>query len=142
MRQGPALAHDFDPISTHSQLAVTRLEHAVGATRIEDLRSTSRTLEDRIKVVSADTHRLLELTHDVVDENRPEIAESMRRLRRTMWEAEMAMRKIRANPAYLIFGDDEQILNQNPYDTSWIRRSGRAEPFEQRDENVRNVDKP
>ena len=103
---------------------------------LEDLQSTARTLEEKINLVSDDAERLLELTQDVVAENRPEIAETMRRLRRTMWEAEMAMRKIRANPAYLIFGDEEQLLNQNPYDNSWIRRSGRAEPFEQRDENV------
>ena len=106
------------------------------AALLDDLRSTTGTLEEKIKLVSEDAERLLELTHDVMAENRPEIAETMRRLRRTMWEAEMAMRKIRANPAYLIFGDEEQLLNQNPYDSSWIRRSGRAEPFEQRDENM------
>ena len=75
------------------------------------------------------------LGRNVLVENRPEVAETMRRLRRTMWEAEMAMRKIRANPAFLLFGDDEQLLDSNPYDESELRRTGRARPYNQRDES-------
>jgi len=70
----------------------------------------------------------------VVDDNRAELAESIRRLRRTMFQAELAMRKIRANPAYLLFGDSEPDLEEKTMDLSGIRRSGRARPYEQRDE--------
>ena len=70
----------------------------------------------------------------LISDNRAEVAEATRRLRRTMWQAEMALRKIRANPAYLLFGDAEPDLEAGPVDHSALWRSGRARPYEQRDE--------
>ncbi len=70
----------------------------------------------------------------ILDENRASIAESTRRLRRALWEVEMAVRKIRANPAVLLFGDDERELAEMPSDLTDARRAGRARPYRQRDE--------
>ena len=55
-------------------------------------------------------------------------------MRRSMWEMEMAMRKIRANPAYLLFGDSEPLYDMPPSDSSDLMRSGRVRPYKQRDE--------
>jgi hypothetical protein len=71
----------------------------------------------------------------MIAENRPDLSESLQALRRTMWELEMGIRKVRANPALLIWGDDEKLLGTWPADESGLRRSGRAAPYEQRDEN-------
>ena len=51
-----------------------------------------------------------------------------------MWEAELLVRKLRANPAFLLFGDDEVDYRVEPTDASRLLRSGRAKPFGQRDE--------
>lgn len=101
---------------------------------LDELGDTARELRESVARIEVDATQTLELTNDVIQENRPEVAESLRRLRRTMWEAEMAMRKIRANPAYLIFGDDEHLFDAVPADTGDIERSGRAPAYEQRDE--------
>ena len=63
-----------------------------------------------------------------------QIAEIVRRLRRASWEAEMALRKVRANPAIVIYGDDEANLEAGPTDASALRRTGKAAPYRQRDE--------
>ncbi len=102
---------------------------------LESLASAAEELEASMKTLRADAGEALGAARDILVENRPEVAETMRRLRRTMWEAEMAMRKIRANPAFLLFGDDEQLLDSNPYDDSELRGSGRARPYNQRDES-------
>ncbi|HYC78392.1 MAG TPA: hypothetical protein VEI02_12265, partial [Planctomycetota bacterium] len=74
-------------------------------------------------------------------ENRANFAEMVRTFRNTAWELELAMRKIRANPAVLLFGDDEQDLSAEPRDASGLRRSGRARPYGQRDESERGSGK-
>jgi ABC-type transporter Mla subunit MlaD len=69
-------------------------------------------------------------------ENRPELAESVQRLRSVLWQAEMALRKIRANPAVLLFGSAEQDLEAREFDESGARATGRARIFQQRDERA------
>jgi hypothetical protein len=51
------------------------------------------------------------------------------------WELEMALRKVRANPAVVLFGDDEERLEAERRDDSGLRSRGRARPYEQRDES-------
>ena len=70
----------------------------------------------------------------ILGDNRANVAESSRRLRRALWEAEMALRKIRANPAYLLYGDEEPDLREQPLDLTELRATGRARPYSQRDE--------
>ena len=64
-----------------------------------------------------------------------ELAVIMESFRNTAWEIELAARKVRANPAVLIFGDDEKKrLEADPRDDSGLRKSGRVKPYEKRDE--------
>jgi ABC-type transporter Mla subunit MlaD len=91
-------------------------------------------LGERIARIETDLRALLGAASGTIDDNRAELAETARRLRRTMWEAEMALRKIRANPALLLFGDSEPDLDERPVDNSGLHYSGRVVPFRQRDE--------
>ena len=103
-------------------------------TLLEDLAQTSQVAREKIQQVGDDAERLLSLGSDMIEDNGPEVSETLRRLRRTMWEAEIAVRKIRANPAVLLFGDDEKLYDPTDYDRTWLRDTGRAGPYEQRDE--------
>ena len=58
----------------------------------------------------------------------------MRRLQRALWQGELALRKIRANPGVLFWGDDETDLEARDFDMTDLRLRGRARPYEQRDE--------
>lgn len=103
-------------------------------TLLEDLAETSRIAREKIQQVGDDAERLLTLGNDMLEDNGPEVSETLRRLRRTMFEAEIAVRKIRANPAVLLFGDQEKLYDPTDYDRTWLRDTGRAGPYEQRDE--------
>jgi ABC-type transporter Mla subunit MlaD len=70
----------------------------------------------------------------MIGENRANLAEMMRTMRSLMWDAEVLMRKLRANPAVVIWGDDEPVLDAEPRDATGIRQSGRAKPYDQRGE--------
>ena len=103
-------------------------------TILGDIDAATDDLAQRIDRIETDLRALLASSSGMINENRAEIAETMRRLRRTMWQAEMAARKVRANPAVVLFGDDEPDLEQRGVDHGTLDRSGRARPFEQRDE--------
>ncbi|MEM1212616.1 MAG: MlaD family protein [Planctomycetota bacterium] len=98
------------------------------------LASAAESIDDQIKVLGTDASEVLRLSQNMLAENRPELAESLRRLRRSMTEAELLLRKVRANPSRLIFGDDEKLFDVDQTDEGWLIRTGRAQPFEQRDE--------
>ncbi|MEM6392861.1 MAG: MlaD family protein [Planctomycetota bacterium] len=98
------------------------------------LSTAAENIDNQIKSVGTDASEVLRLSQTVLAENRPELAESIRRLRRSMTEAELLLRKVRANPARLIFGDDEKLFDVDQTDAGWLIRTGRAQPFEQRDE--------
>lgn len=104
-------------------------------TLLEDADAAARTLQSRIDEVAEEAQALLAQSQGAVTSAQPELLESLRRLRRTMWEAELAMRKIRANPAVLLFGDDDRLLDAPPLDAQGLRTTGRARPYQQRDEN-------
>ena len=101
---------------------------------LTELGTTTRELRQNLDAVSADLRRLLESTDRVVGQAETELAEASRRLRRTLWQGEMALRKIRANPSLVFFGDDETDLEARDLDLTEIRLRGRARPYEQRDE--------
>lgn len=103
-------------------------------TLLEDLAQTSQVAREKIQQIGDDAERLLTLGNDMLEDNGPEVSETLRRLRRTMLEAEIAVRKIRANPAVLLFGDKEKLYDPTDYDRTWLRDTGRAGPYEQRDE--------
>ncbi len=103
------------------------------------------TQDDRVKIevqgaggldeLIAAARPILRKLSGILSDNRADVAEIVRRLRRTMWQAEMAARKIRANPSVVIWGDDEPDLEAIEIDESVIRRTGRARPYRQRDES-------
>lgn len=101
---------------------------------LAELSTTTGELRQNLDTVSSDLRRLLQNTDRVVGQTETELAEASRRLRRTLWQGEMALRKIRANPALLFFGDDETDLEARDLDLTEIRLRGRARPYEQRDE--------
>jgi hypothetical protein len=104
------------------------VDHTVAATR---------NLKERLDAVQTDLALLLQQAVGVISDNRAEIAEVTRRLRRAVWQAELAMRKIRVNPAVLFFGDSEAEFDVAPTDASHLRHSGRTAPYGQRQENDR-----
>ena len=102
---------------------------------LNNLVQTTDEFQDRLDAVQSDLQDLLQTATGMLTENRANIADIVRRLRRVMWEAEMTLRKIRANPALLFLGDDEKMLEATMVDESGLRRTGRARPYEQRDES-------
>lgn len=91
-----------------------------------------------LETIQTDLTRVLATTDKTVSSTGVELGEALRRLRRALWQGEMALRKIRANPAVLLFGDDETDLEARDIDLTKVRLEGRAEPYEQRDEKDEN----
>ncbi len=132
---------NLDGALTEGRSAAARLDALLEGEqdpRLDSLLAEARTaaseLRTNLDAVAADLRRLLDDTGRVVGQTETEIAEASRRLRRTLWQGEMALRKIRANPALLFFGDDETDLEARDLDLTEIRLRGRARPYEQRDE--------
>ncbi len=133
--------HNLDGAVADGRSVATRLDALLEGEqdpRLDDLlaeaKATTSELRENLNAVSADLRKLLKNTDRVVGQTETEIAEATRRLRRTLWQGEMALRKIRANPALLFFGDDETDLEARDLDLTEIRLRGRARPYEQRDE--------
>ena len=91
-------------------------------------------LRTSLDAISTDLQLLLTKADRLVEDTDTEMVEATRRLRDALWQGEMALRKIRANPAVLLFGDDETDLEASDLDLTEIRLRGRARPYEQRDE--------
>lgn len=91
-------------------------------------------LKGRLDEMQAEVRELLGGASGVISDNRAEIAEIARRLRRSVWYAELALRRVQANPSVLIFGKDQPDLESPEVDESAIRIGGRAPPYRQRDE--------
>ena len=101
---------------------------------LAEISTTTGDMRENLDAVAADLRKLLANTDRVVGQAETELAEASRRLRRTLWQGEMALRKIRANPSLVFFGDDETDLEARDLDLTEIRLRGRARPYEQRDE--------
>ncbi|MGE0705686.1 MAG: MlaD family protein [Vicinamibacterales bacterium] len=134
MDQGKEMAESVDKVAKNAQDLLTEVRPNVQA-MIDDLAAASKDLNARLATLGPEVEEAARQAKEMLAENRPELAETVRRLRRTMWEAEMAMRKIRSNPAYLIFGDNEKLLDELPYDETGLRKAGRVRPYNQRDES-------
>ncbi len=107
-----------------------------GSGGLDELIAAARPIVKKIDAaITKLNEEILRDLSGILSENRADVAEIVRRLRRTMWQAEMAARKIRANPSVVIWGDDEPDLEAIEIDESGIRRTGRARPYRQRDES-------
>jgi hypothetical protein len=107
---------------------------------VNELASESGRLNERLNQVQGKLVALLTTADSLVGLQQSEVAEIVRTLRNTMWELEMAVRKVRSNPAFLIFGDDEERLEAEPRDDSGLRRRGSVKPYDQRDETEKRKD--
>ncbi len=101
---------------------------------LTDIAATSSELRVQLDNVSSDLEQLINRADQLVGDTEVELAEATRRLQRALWQGEMALRKIRSNPAVLLFGDNETDLEAGALDFTEIRLRGRARPYEQRDE--------
>ncbi len=133
--------HNLDGAVADGRSVAARLDKLLDAEQdprldnlITEVRAATGELRENLNTVSADLRRLLDNTDRVVGQAETELAETSRLLRRTLWQGEMTLRKIRANPALLFFGDDETDLEARDLDLTEIRLRGRARPYEQRDE--------
>jgi ABC-type transporter Mla subunit MlaD len=133
--------HNLDAAVADGRSAAGRIDALLDAEQdprldnlLTELGTTTRELRADLDAISTDLRRLLGDTDRVVGQAETELAEVSRRLRRTLWQGEMALRKIRANPSLVFFGDDETDLEARDLDLTEIRLRGRARPYEQRDE--------
>lgn len=138
--EAEAFITDARKTSAETREAIASIDQRMAKTwpnvdkAVVQLNETLATLEKQSAEVGENASTLLQLSEGMLVENRPEITEAVRRLRRSMEQAELTLRKVRANPATLIFGDNEDLYEADESDDAWLIRSGRAQPYEQRDE--------
>ncbi len=139
------MIHDLEQAVADGRAAAARVDELLDADRdpsvddvLADVAAISAELREDLGLVSDDLRRLLGTADEVLVETRNEITEAARRMRRALWQGELALRKIRANPALLLFGDDETDFEAPDFDMTDIRMRGRARPYAQRDEKDEN----
>ncbi len=132
------MVHNLDQAVADGRSAAARLDALLVDPRLDailtDVAAASGELHTSLEAISADLQLLLAKADRLIGDTDTELVEATRRLREALWQGEMALRKIRANPAVLLFGDDETDLEASDLDLTEIRLRGRARPYEQRDE--------
>jgi ABC-type transporter Mla subunit MlaD len=113
-------------------------EHTLPKTEqlLDESRGSVQDFRTALAAVQKDLIALLDQLEGTLLDTRPGLADSVRRLRSTLWQAEMAIRKVRADPSLLLFGSSEQNLEAREMDTSGVRTDGRARIYQQRDERA------
>ncbi len=101
---------------------------------VDDVSQATQGLDGRLRGLQIEMQELVSDLRAVVGENRGSIAESTSRLKRALWHAELALRKIRANPAVLLFGAEEDAFEAEVVDETRLRAGARARPYGQREE--------
>jgi len=127
-------AKDVRSLGAHLEQLFNREKGSRVQTIVERVSEAADSLDERLDALQRDLHETLATTTAILQENRGEIAEITRRLRRALWHTELAARKVRLNPSMLLFGDDEKDFAAEEMDASQIRYSGRVEPYGQREE--------
>jgi ABC-type transporter Mla subunit MlaD len=102
---------------------------------LDNLRDESARLDGRLTDIQKRLGKLLDDADHLATLRQDQLADMMESFKNAAWELELAARKVRSNPAVLIFGDDEkQRLEADPRDDTGFRRTGRVKPYEKRDE--------
>ena len=96
---------------------------------------SAEAIEGAIGGARLDLERVLGQVETLLLQVRPDVAESARRLRESLWQAELALRKIRLDPSVLLFGDGEPDL-EAPRQPGNLVPDGRARIYRQRDERA------
>jgi ABC-type transporter Mla subunit MlaD len=108
------------------------LENLAQAT--DDLKARIDRIETQLGATLEGARLAVDQVNGMLRENRSGLADIVRKAQQTMWDLQMAVRKIRANPAYVLFGDDEKLMEAREVDEAGVRLSGRAKAYGQRDE--------
>jgi ABC-type transporter Mla subunit MlaD len=103
---------------------------------LDEAKAGAAEFRTALAAARADLARVLDQLEGAVLDLRPEVAESARRLRSSLWQAELALRKIRLDPSVLLFGSDEQDLEARDPGAAGLGPTGRARPYRQRDEGA------
>lgn len=103
-------------------------------TTLEGAQELLGSLAETAGRLEASTAKTLDRVDGLIAKADPEVAESLSSLRRALWQAEILLRKVRANPSVILFGDDEELYEIAPGDASGLRGSGRFGPYPQRQE--------
>jgi ABC-type transporter Mla subunit MlaD len=91
-------------------------------------------LRAALDALEAEAVPLLASLRGTAQEARPAIADMLHRMRRIMWDAEVLVRKVRANPSVLLWGDSEPLYDPGDSDATDRRAASRVGPLGQRDE--------
>lgn len=124
--------------TTMDQLRTRLLDTTLPKTEraLDESQQALQELRATIAAARTDLTQVLDQLESTLVEVRPELAESARRLRGTLWQAELALRKIRFDPSVLLFGSDEQDLEARGLEPGGLTPSGRARIYLQRDERA------
>lgn len=102
---------------------------------LADLKDESGRLKERLDDMQKRIATVLESVNEIAALRQSDVAVIIESFRNAAWEIENAARKVRANPAVVLFGDNEEKgLEADPRDDSGLRKSGRVKPYEKRDE--------
>lgn len=102
---------------------------------LEQAQQSARAIETAVGTARTDLERVMAQVETALLEVRPDLAESARRLRESLWQAELALRKIRLDPSVLLFGGGEQDLEARSQPGN-PAPNGRARIYRQRDERA------
>ena len=121
-----------DILDENRPVVAKTLENLAQAT--DDLQGRIDRIEGYVRNTLGGADGVLAQLDGMLRENRAGLADIVRKAQQTMWDMQMAVRKIRANPAYVLFGDDEKLMEAREMDEAGVRLSGRAKAYGQRDE--------
>lgn len=123
--------------SATAALATLREDTLPGADRLmAETSAGAAELRESLAAVQGDLRQVLDQLEATLVDTRPALADAVQRLRGALWQAEMAMRRIRADPSVLLWGAEQADLEARERDESGVRATGRARIYRQRDERV------
>ena len=128
----PLIANLDGGVTDARQLMAT-LEPKISAT-LDQATLALQEMREAIDALEAEAVPLVASLRGTAQDARPAIADMLRRMRRMMWDAEVLVRKIRANPGVLLWGDSEPLYDPGDRDATDPRAASRVGPLGQRDE--------
>jgi ABC-type transporter Mla subunit MlaD len=103
---------------------------------LEQTQRSVQSVETAVTAARQDVGAVLAQLDATLLDVRPELADSARRLRQSLWQAELALRKIRFDPSVLFWGSSGEDLEAAAGEPGSVGPSGRARIYRQRDEHA------